>query len=347
MRKENFKKIIHEFHPYKNHPLTPEDVSYGSGKKIWWQCSEYPEHEWQASPNNRSNKRGCPFCSGQKVSEENNLYLHPISKEFHPTKNRDLKPEAFTLNSGRKVWWQCSKNSEHEWESKISNRIVNKTGCPYCYGRFSSEENNLLLNEASKEFHYERNAPLTPKNFTLGSEKKIWWICNKGHEWEARVADRTYKKKSTGCPVCSCNGSSLIEQELFIFSKHLSHTASNRIKPFKAFEADIWLPDLNLAIEFNGLYWHSLHIKDEDYHYKKWKHFRENGAISLFLWENESLDSMKLKISNAVAGNFQKPINGVYNCELPIPIEVTGNHIPSKIEYKNGFPICKSGYLIM
>ena len=51
----------------KNLPLTPDDVTYGSRKKVWWKCPK--GHEYQASIASRSgfNKTGCPYCSGNRV----------------------------------------------------------------------------------------------------------------------------------------------------------------------------------------------------------------------------------------------------------------------------------------
>ena len=47
----------------KNLPLTPDDITFGSNKKIWWKgaCG----HEWQTSVKARSNGEKCPICSGE------------------------------------------------------------------------------------------------------------------------------------------------------------------------------------------------------------------------------------------------------------------------------------------
>lgn len=61
--------------------------------------------------------------------------------------------------------------------------------------------------ELAKEWHPTKNGELTPKDITSGSGKKVWWLCSKGHEWQARVADRTSGK---GCPYCSGKKKALI-----------------------------------------------------------------------------------------------------------------------------------------
>lgn len=59
---------------------------------------------------------------------------------------------------------------------------------------------NLLINNKKlmKEFNYEKNT-LNPNNLTFGSNKKVWWKCEKNHEWEANVLSRA---KGSKCPYC-------------------------------------------------------------------------------------------------------------------------------------------------
>ena len=50
------------------------------------------------------------------------------------------------------------------------------------------------------EWNYEKNIDLDPSKVTLGSSKKVWWKCSKGHEWQAIIANRN---KGVGCPFCA------------------------------------------------------------------------------------------------------------------------------------------------
>jgi hypothetical protein len=52
--------LAKEWHPTKNGNLTPDDITPGSNKKVWWQCGR--GHEWKASVSNRSRGTGCSFC---------------------------------------------------------------------------------------------------------------------------------------------------------------------------------------------------------------------------------------------------------------------------------------------
>ena len=52
-----------------------------------------------------------------------------LTKEWDYIKNGNLRPEYVATNSGKKVWWKCSKG--HEWQATIDSRN-NGRGCPYC-----------------------------------------------------------------------------------------------------------------------------------------------------------------------------------------------------------------------
>ena len=58
-------------------------------------------------------------------------------------------------------------------------------------------ENNLEIKcpELIKEWNYGKNGDLKPKDVTFGSERKVWWICSKGHEWQAQVGNRVRRYK--------------------------------------------------------------------------------------------------------------------------------------------------------
>ena len=372
MRKtlESYPNLVKEFDFKKNSPLTPKDLSFGSGKKIWWKC--ITGHEWNSTVGNRTNGTNCPFCTGKKVSKENNLkFLFPkIAKEWHPTKNDKLKPEDVTKGTPKKVWWKCIRG--HEWMASIYTRTSGRN-CPKCSFQSSKPEFRILseleslfkkvdsrykfkkteidifikdinigieydgsyyhknkkisdakknrflkknliklirvrhkplikldsldvivkkdeltkkdldnilnsiynfcnneqkilikeyLNKSSfvneesynkylsyfpspipeksltslnlqfvKEWNYKKNYPLTPNSFSTKSQTKVWWKCSKGHEWIARVSDRT---KGQNCPFCSGRRVSKENNLKFLFpkiAKEWHPTKNNNLKP--------------------------------------------------------------------------------------------------------------------
>ena len=135
--------------------------------------------------------------------EKNSLFLiNPtLSLEWHSTKNKGLDPKQVTSGSGKKAWWLCSKDKNHEWEAVIGSRHKG-AGCPYCSGRLASHDNNLLLinPQLAKEWHPSKNENLTPNNVLANSSKKVWWKCNSSHEWKAKIANRNLL--GNNCPKC-------------------------------------------------------------------------------------------------------------------------------------------------
>ena len=196
-------RLMAEWNWEKNNELgfDPNQLTCGSGKKVWWKCNN--GHEWEATIHGRSGGNGCPYCSNKKVlTGYNDLQTTNslLAKEWNYEKNGDLKPENFTTNSGKRIWWKCIKG--HEWQAIIANR--NKGfGCPYCAGQKAVEgENDLQTLNPSliEEWNFEKNNGLMPIEVMPNSDKKIWWKCKKGHEWQAIVGSRN---KGIGCPYCS------------------------------------------------------------------------------------------------------------------------------------------------
>jgi hypothetical protein len=197
--------LASEWHPTKNGNLTPNDVVPGSEKQVWWQCHEDAAHVWKIRVADRSKGTGCPYCSGRRATAENNLSVaYPdIASEWHPTKNGDVSPSDVTPNSDKHVWWQCSKDSSHVWESIIGNRTRLGRGCPYCAGQRVTPSNNLAaaFPEIAKQWHPTKNGGLQPHMVMPKTHKTVWWKCpnNPNHEWQAQVSNRT---NGAGCPFC-------------------------------------------------------------------------------------------------------------------------------------------------
>ena len=194
----------------KNLPLTPDDITFGSNKKVWWKgtCG----HEWQASVKARSNgenksrtinKTGCPYCSHNKVLGGFNdlaTLLPDIAAEWSD-RNYPLLPTQVTVFANRKAWWKC-KDCGREWNTLISTRSGGSK-CPYCSGYiFLKGFNDLQTThpEIASEWS-EKNLPLKPDEVNAKSRKNVWWRCGKcGNEWKSVINARV---KGTVCPVCA------------------------------------------------------------------------------------------------------------------------------------------------
>ena len=131
-------ELIPQWHPTKNGELTPQKVSAGSNKKVWWLCKE--GHEWQTYVYTRAKGIGCPLCaqvlrvknnSRNQIEAKGSLATNfpELTKEWDDIQNGTLTPKDVLCGSTKKVWWRCSKG--HSWEARISHR-VSGVGCPVC-----------------------------------------------------------------------------------------------------------------------------------------------------------------------------------------------------------------------
>lgn len=187
----------------KNLPLTPDDISFGSNKKVWWKgaCG----HEWETSVKARSNGEKCPICSGARVIAGINdlATLKPLLEKQWSEKNK-IKPTEVSIGSHKKVIWRCEKG--HEWEAAVKSRTINKTGCPYCsHNKVLAGFNDLatLLPDIAAEWS-DRNYPTLPTQVTVFANRKAWWKCKDcGREWNTLISTRSGGSK---CPYCRNDG---------------------------------------------------------------------------------------------------------------------------------------------
>lgn len=84
-----------------------------------------------------------------------------------------------------------------------------------------------------------------------------------------------------------------------------------------SFEADIFLPDYNLAIEYDGLYWHSNLHRSDDYHVKKHEFFKSKGIDCIEIFENEWKNKKEI-VQNIILNRLEKIENKIYARECQI-----------------------------
>lgn len=220
--------LAQQWHPWRNGDLKPEDVTCGSNKKVWWLLIHKDKNtgkvfnfEWETRVKDMVINRGCPFLTGRAVwSGFNDLATinTKLAKEWHPTKNGNLKPTHVTANSNKKVWWllpyvdpKTGKEFTFEWESRVADRMSDDK-CPFLSGKSVWQGFNDLATvnkRLAEEWHPTKNGSLKPTDITANSNKKVWWLLhyedtrtNKkfDFEWQATVSHRNSGRQ---CPYLS------------------------------------------------------------------------------------------------------------------------------------------------
>lgn len=178
-----------EWHP--DNPRQMNEYSYGSSITVWWICSKSSCgcHIWPSRIVQRTvDGNGCPFCDHKQLCPHNNLeYEHPELKiEWHPD---NLKPMCeYASGSNIKVWWICSKDNSHVWDTIIHCRTKinenggpknDKTGCPHCgvSKGYSVMEINWLMSIEEKEGIIIRHALKPEKQFVVQGVGKVDGYC--------------------------------------------------------------------------------------------------------------------------------------------------------------------------
>lgn len=352
-------ELMKEWNWEKNKSLNifPDLLSCGTTKRVWWKC-KICNHEWQTSVGHRTYKSkptNCPKCAVNNrtenrqrlLKEKSNIKItYPeILDEWDYTKN-EMSPESITKGSHAKIWWKC-KNC-HSWQTSVGNRIKGH-GCPYCSGRFAIKGINDLQTVnplLAKEWNYNKNGNLKPEDVKYGSTKKVWWKCKNGHEWFASISNRNKKR---GCPICSkYRHVSLPEKAIYYYFSQKFQINEN-IKINKQMELDLFFPELNLGIEYDGRAWHKNLERDlkkdelcESNNIKLIR-IREKGLIeyktSAYIITTQNPDS-SLMFMEQVLIEILSFINQTYNMNLSIDINIERDYysilsLIEKFEIKN------------
>ena len=130
-----------------------------------------------------------------------------------------------------------------------------------------------------------------------GSNEKIIIICKEHGEFEKTPNNHL---RGQGCPECSTkyNKKSKAEDEIYEFLKQTNPEIKirkhNRYILDNYKELDLYLPDYKIAIEFNGLYWHSEEFKEDNYHQEKYKECLSKGIRLIQIFEDEWFDKQEI-----------------------------------------------------
>ena len=187
----------------------PRTVTAGHNLKKKWKCEE--GHIWQAKVASRSTGVGCPTCAG-KIVLKGFKDLKTINPEL-AKQATGWNPEEFSAGTSRSMLWRCELG--HEWKASIVNRQRTLL-CPICIGKVVLKGFNDL---ATTHPELARQAVgWDPTTYTSGSSSSNkLWICEQGHNWKARIAQRS---NGSNCPTCSKTGFDPNKEGWLYFMEH-------------------------------------------------------------------------------------------------------------------------------
>ncbi|WP_235631035.1 zinc-ribbon domain-containing protein [Mycobacteroides abscessus] len=214
-----------------------------------------------------------------------------LATEWHP--DNDLSPAEVAYTSSYRAMWRCAAHG-HTWAVTVAGRTSRGDGCSVCAGRTVLPGFNDLASQypsIATEWHPDNDCG--PHEVTSGCGYHAKWLCRKKHVWKVRVSARTRSGDGTNCPTChagilvSRGEKAITELIRDLLGAHTQILTSTRTVPGTS-EVDIVVPERKLAIEFNGLYWHTERTgRGKDYHIGKTRACAAAGLRLIHVWEDD------------------------------------------------------------
>ena len=252
------------------------------------------------TPSGHLGGKGCKECGKEKSKEDTRSRIMLSKDEFIKRANNVHKnlydySKIEYVDTRTKIKIVCKKHGSF---LQTPQKHMMGRGCPTC-GRERTIEHNF-----SNTQDFIKKAKLLHGDFFSykkvdykGADIKTEIICKKHGSFFQSPHNHL---KGSGCPRCGVSASKLeIEIVNFIKTFYCGEIITNSKDIIPPMELDIHIPSLNLAIEFNGGYWHSERFKSKDYHLLKYNLCKEKGIRLISIWEWEILKN-KDKIENFI-----------------------------------------------
>ena len=217
--KEKYPEIFSQINIEKTLEKYPnldiDNLTCGSRLKIFWNCPH--SHLYSSAIYHRTKDHsGCPYCCNLKLWPgyndletfcNHNIEYKYLLDEWDAEKN-NLKANEVLAGGTKKYYWKCPNG--HEYLCNMHHRIVSKSGCPYCTNqKILPGYNDLetwIKNHTDYQFildewDYSKNK-ISINKIGYQSHQYAWFRCPNGHEYKAKIYNKTIKKPEN-CPYCS------------------------------------------------------------------------------------------------------------------------------------------------
>lgn len=268
--------------------------------------------DFSCKPDNLLIGKGCPECKKDKISNRLRKTFPEFVKVANEKHSSRYTYDPVSFDSSRtdeKIKISCPQHGDF-WQTRASH--LQGCGCPLC-----------ARPKVRRLSTFDVTQKVTLRGFTLeyydnsSVSNKSMFRCENGHTWEASY--NNVVNNNSGCPKCANWGPSSAENEIFSLVKNLCGDAVQSDRTVLCpKELDIYIPSKKVAIEFNGVYWHSTKIVGRGYHREKRKNCDALGIRLISVSEQDWVDrrgQVESIIISALGGHFGKRINA-RQCEI-------------------------------
>lgn len=239
----------------------------------------------------------------------------------NPSKSNDIlkkRIESFknNINSYKENYEKTSLEKygvKHPW----MNKDIHKKTIDRFYDSYRNRINNLI-DDKFKFIDFEKNI-----------STNLIFLCKDCNTTFKILTYQFYWRINNNHSICTnCNpitdSSSLSENDLYDFIKdnYKGEIIRNDRKTISPYEIDIYLPDLKIGFEFNGVFWHSDKFKDSSYHLSKYNCSIKNNIKLYTIWEDDwnikkeickSFILNKINMSNSIMARKTNIVEINYN----------------------------------
>lgn len=283
---EEFKKEVHDL-VGNEYTVLGEYINTNTPIKMRHNCPDCNNHEYEVRPVDFISKSNrCPICNGNIRKS-----LEEFKKEVY-----DIVGDEYTVlgsyintNTPIKMRHNCIDCNNHEYEVSRSN-FIKGSRCPICY-----PSTRLKTHEEFVKLIYD----IVGDEYTVLSQYKndkekvlIRHNCDTCNNFEYKVTPNKFISLSRRCPKCNIlsqtsKGEDKIYNYIIDLDPNITIIRNDRTL-LDGQELDLYLPDYNVAIEFDGLYWHSEDSgKDKKYHLDKTNKCLSKGIQLIHIFEDE------------------------------------------------------------
>lgn len=299
---ENYPDVAEMFDKGDN-GISSKEISQRSSNKYYFMCEKggkphiFSKSVVEMVKARDSKYRGCPVCSGYEVRKGINDFKSrcPEMAKYWDYDSNIVSPDEVYYKSQEEYAFICSEGHEFMRDpSHMLRSIGTKSlGCSVCHGREIVKGINDLVAlrpDVLEYWSYDFN-DITPEDVTIGSNKMVWFNCMKkgcNNVYQTTVFNRVNGRVCT-CEDCRKRSWSIAEKELASIIKSWGIKVIEEYSCFGGkYNLDIYIPDKKVAIEYNGLYWHSDEVRsDPHYHYNKYITCKKADIELIYVWEDD------------------------------------------------------------
>jgi len=263
--------------------------------------------------------------------KETNLIKNGVE---YPMQNTEIKKKQ-QKTTKEKYGTSCSLQNK-DVKIKTLSTMNKKYGCDY-----SMQNQHLMEPIISNGLKTRKNNFLKEHKDIISIENNNYKLfcpeCNVDFLINPHLYSMRNLQKSTLCTICNPINSHQSDKENqlsnFIsdnYNQEIITSDRNIIKPY---ELDIFLPELKLAFEFNGLYWHNELYKDKNYHINKTEDCSNKGIDLIHIWEDDWNYKQEI-VKSMILNKLKKTKNTIYGRKTEIR-EISDNKLIRKFLDEN------------